>query len=376
MIAMRNLRAISWLALVPLVVVGCAAVKAQAPDSSRQLAPIALSPIQLKIPDAEVVAAWALPNDMFLSKYGAVRLGDQVAFGTDVDAAGSQPGAAARGNFGVISLRTGRLQLLPALLLGAWTNLITGTDGYWIRTETRPSTQACGRTDGACTEWLIAATPATGGPTFVLDGGVTSAEAVNIPRVVTSSLGVAWQRPVAGGQSEVVWWRAGFDRPLVVGGASGQGQLAGTVSGWLLATMWGRGPTLLDVGKGVSVASPALNALVAGPSLLAYAVPAETDALPGTSDIDVGQVVGGKLVGKLIAQVSDVYGLGWADSLNLLVATPNGTSLVPINGAPIISLPAVGEFTSHANGTGAVIAVAGERGEMGIAVVKPAGAAR
>ena len=116
--------------------------------------------LPLTVADARVVAAWRLPDDLYLSEYGAVRVGSHLTFGLQFDAAGDAPPRDVRGSFGVIDLDTGRLRLLPAVLPGGWTSIMTGFDGYLIRSESRPARGACTFGPDRCTEWLVAVTPA------------------------------------------------------------------------------------------------------------------------------------------------------------------------------------------------------------------------
>lgn len=369
MIAMATRKLAAVLCCSALLATGCATSTKTSSPQFRQLKAMALS-----VPDGKVVAAWTLPNDLYLSQYGAQRVGDYLVFGLNGDPDQKLPPSDVRGSFGVIEMNTGRLRMLEAQLPGAWTSVITGRNGYVVSTETRPARTSCTYGPGHCTEWLIAATSLASGSTQVVDRGVTSTESVMIPRVSSGPLGFAWQRPLSTGGTEVMSWHPGLDRPELVGRATGEGQLAGNNVGWYLATMWGHGPTLLDVAKASVIKAPAIEDLISGAGGLAFATPSlsEIEAAPGTVDLYVGQTLGSRLVGHKVAQVQNLYGFAWADSRHLLVATPRGTSLVPTDGGSIIPLPAMPGVTVQASDTGAVIAVLAEDASVGLAVVEAA----
>ena len=345
-----------------------------APSSATLPAGKPLVRLDLPVADARVAAAWQLPDDLHLSMYGPERSGDFVGFGLDPSADADRNPVGTRGRYGVIDLRTGRLRFLQGVLDGGSTgDLISGL-GQFLRIEVRPLRGGCEFGPGNCLEWAIVDTALPSMATRIVDHGTASSESVMVPRPVAGGRSFAWQRPLPDGSNEIVEWAPGTPAPVVIGRAKSEGVLVDSAAGWLLATMWGRGPTLALVTSGERVVAPPLEDLIAGPGGLVWAVQIPHTALdrPGTADVFVGEVRDGRLTGHKVARVSDVYGLGWAGPHHVMVGTPLGVSLVPVDGGSIIPLPAVPNVTARADGDSAVLIVPADRGGVGIAVIRAA----
>lgn len=342
-------------------VVGFAAATSTADNP----AGIRLERLGIHVADTQVTA-WRLPEPIALSSYGPEVAGGYAAFAIDYGPGVTKYPAGTHVRYGIVELETGRLRYFQSSFDGGATGVLIGGFGRFLRVEdTGGPCKAKG-----CLGWAIVDTDPRTLESNVIDRG-EAGDGLLVPRPVAGSESFAWQRPLPDGSSEIVEWRPG-GTPAVIGRAPGQGVLAFSSTGWLLATMWGGGSPLSVVTSGAKIISPALAGITAHAGALAWAVQVRPTPLdpPGTSDVFVGELRNGVLTGRKVARVADVYGLAWVGDSHVAVGTPHGLSLIDTADRAVIPLPGVPEAAARSDGRAAVFFVLGERGEPGIAAVR------
>ena len=352
--------------VVATALVGVSATTAATPAGQQ------LKSMRLPVADVRVIASWQLPDGLTLAGYGPELAGRYAAFALNYVANVTRYPAGTHAKYGVIDLNTGRLRFFESSFDGGTTGVLIGGLGRFLRVENTGSADQCSYGPGNCLPWAIVDTDPASLASRVIDRGVSVNDSVMAPRPVAGPDSFAWQRTLPDGSNEIVEWRPGKGAPKVIGRAASQGELVHSAQGWLLATMWGRGPTLADVASGRAIESPPLAGIAGDHGSLVWATQIKPTALdrPGTTDVFVGKVTEGRLVGRKIARVPDLYGLGWVGIRHVLVGTPLGISLVPTGGGSISPLPAVPDFIARADGQRAVLFVPGDRGEIGVAAIE------
>ena len=355
-----------FVGVVATALVGASATTAATPAGQQ------LKPMRLPVADVRVLASWQLPDGLTLAGYGPELAGHYAAFALNYVGNVTRYPIGTHAKYGIVDLVSGRLRFLESSFDGGITGVLIGGLGRFLRVEDPGVKGTCQYGQGNCMAWAIVDTDPQSLASRVIDRGVSLNDSVMAPRPVAGPDSFAWQRTLPDGSNEIVEWRPGQAAPRVIGKASSQGELVHAAQGWLLATMWGRGPTLAEVATGRAIDAPPLAGIAGNHGSLVWATQIKPTALdrPGTTDVFVGKVTDGRLVGHKIARVPDLYGLGWVGTQHALVGTPLGISLVPTDGGSISPLPAVPDFIARADGQRAVLFVPGDRGEIGVAVLE------
>jgi hypothetical protein len=294
-----------------------------------------------------VDVAYRLPASIRAWPFGGVSDGRYLAFGIEPPAANGRPGDDLKnqpvqqknvpGRYGIIDETTGELTVRDSLATGANTNYVAlvrnpGNTTFLVRVEAiEQPPAACPGIPMTCYAWQITAQQLPDGGAHVIAKGSDSAAATDVPVPVSSGETVAWLDTIRHGMSKVYAWSPGgtalpISAPLPTGILS---LTAGNV--WIGTPFTLHTLTKIPVDGGptttITLPPTATLATVNG-DLIAY----RQDSSGSSRAVCVTTISLPTRCHRLM-QASAIYALTWLTSTTLLVSSPNGYSVVSIDGS-------------------------------------------
>ena len=294
-----------------------------------------------------VDVAYRLPTSIRAWPFGGISDGRYLAFGIEPPAANGRPADDLKnqpvqqknvpGRYGIIDETSGELTVRDSLATGANTNYLalvrnSGNTTFLVRVEAiEQAPAACPGIPITCYTWQVTAQQLPDGGAHVIAKGSDPTAATDVPVPVSSGQTVAWLNTSRHGMSEVYAWSPGgtahpISAPLPTGILS---LTAGNV--WV-GTPYGlhtltRIP--VDGGPTTTVALPPAAAIATvNGELIAY----RQDSSGSSRAVCVTTISSPARCHRLM-QASEIYALTWLTSTTLLVSSPNGYSVVSIDGS-------------------------------------------